>query len=98
MPGPYDVRLHPGVSKDLSSIPRNVADRILSAIDQRLAAAPDRYGERLRKSLRGYWKLRVGDHRVVYAIVGRQVRVFGAMDRKEVYERIAPRLLNSGGR
>ena len=77
MPGPYDVRFHPGVSEDFSSIPRNVKDRILTAIDQRLAASPDRYGERLRKSLRGYWNLQVGDYRVVYEILARQIRVFG---------------------
>ena len=92
MPGPFDVRLHHEISRDLSSIPRNMADRILAAIEQRLTAAPDRYGERLRKSLRGYWKLRVGDYRVVYSIVGRQVRVFGILDRKEVYDLVFRRL------
>lgn len=92
MQGPYEVRLHHETSRDLASIPRNLADRILAAIDQRLSSAPDRYGERLRKSLRGYWRLRVGDYRVVYSIAGRQVRVFGVMDRKEIYERVARRL------
>lgn len=92
MPAPHEVRLHHEVPRDLSSIPRNVADRILAAIDQRLSEAPDRYGERLRKSLRGYWKLRVGDYRVVYSIVGREVRVLGVMDRREIYGRIVPRL------
>ena len=92
MPAPFEVRLHPEVSRDLESISRHMADRILTAIDERLAAAPGRFGERLRKSLRGYWKLRVGDYRVVYAIVGRQVRVLGVMDRKEVYGRIVRRL------
>lgn len=89
---PYEVHLHPEITRDLASIPRNVADRILTAIDQRLSTDPAAYGERLRKSLRGYWKLRVGDYRIVYAIVGRRVRVFGVMDRKEIYGRVVRRL------
>jgi len=90
--GPFEVHLHPEITRDLASIPRNMAGRILTAIDQRLSTDPGRYGERLRKSLRGFWKLRVGDYRVVYAIAGRQVRVFGVMDRKEIYGRVVRRL------
>jgi len=92
MIGDYRLLLHPEVAGDLASIPRNLAERILKAIEHRLAGAPDRYGERLRKSLRGYWKLRVGDYRVVYEILGREVRVYGVMDRREVYDLIARRL------
>ena len=58
-------------------------------MEKRLAQAPDRYGQRLRQSLRGYWKLRVGDHRVVYEIVGREVRVYGVLHGRDVYTAIA---------
>ena len=92
MTGRWRVEIHPEVARDLSSIPRNLAERILKAIEHRLSSAPDQYGERLRKSLRGYWKLRVGDYRVVYEIVGAEVRVHGVMDRREVYGQIARRL------
>jgi len=90
--GPYRVEIHPEVVRDLASIPRNLADRILRAIEHRLSRAPDQYGERLRKSLRGYWKLRVGDYRVVFEILGDEVRVYGVMDRREVYDQIVRRL------
>lgn len=88
----YRVRLHPQCVKDLAGFPRNISDRILTAIEGRLGTAPDRYGERLRKSMHGYWKLRVGDYRVVFEIRRFDVRVFGIMDRKEVYDRIVARL------
>jgi mRNA-degrading endonuclease RelE of RelBE toxin-antitoxin system len=92
-PGPAFVLLfHPEVEGDLRRLPANVAERALTAIERRLGTAPDRYGERLRQSLRGHWKLRVGDCRVVYAIAGREVRVLGVMHRKEVYRRIEGRL------
>jgi mRNA interferase RelE/StbE len=87
----YEVLFHHDLPKDLKDIPANIQNRILKAIEERLAPAPDQYGERLRQSLHGYWKLRVGDYRVVFEIVNRQVRVYGVMDRREVYTEIAKR-------
>ena len=66
--------------------------RIEKAIETRLATAPHQYGEPLRKTLHGYWKLRVGDYRVVFKIVEKEVRILGIMHRKKVYEAIEKRL------
>lgn len=87
----FEVLFHHEIPKDLKDLPANIQGRILKAIEERLAQAPDQYGERLRQSLHGYWKLRGGDHRVVFEIVGRQVRVYGVVDRREVYTEIAKR-------
>ena len=87
----YEILFHHDLPKDLKGIPANLQERILKAIETRLAQAPDRYGQRLRQSLHGYWKLRVGDYRVIFEIVGRQVRVYGVMDRREVYGEISKR-------
>jgi mRNA interferase RelE/StbE len=65
--------------------------RILKSIEASLSQAPEQYGERLRQSLHGYWKLRIGDFRVVFEIVSRQLRVYGVMDRRERYQEIAKR-------
>jgi len=72
---PFATLFHPEFPGDLRRLPANVRERILTAVETRLGHAPDQYGQRLRQSLHGYWKLRVGDHRVVYEIVGREVRV-----------------------
>ena len=91
----YETLFHPEFPEDLRRLPGNVRERILSAVEKRLGSAPDRYGQRLRHSLHGYWKLRVGDHRVVYAIVGREVRVYGVMHRRDVYGEIPRRTARS---
>lgn len=36
--------------------------RIRTAIENQLAVAPQQYGEPLRKTLKGYWKLRQNGH------------------------------------
>lgn len=93
MPGEaaYDRRFHPEFADDLRRLPANVRERILKAVEKRLGHAPDQYGQRLRQSLHGHWKLRVGDHRVVYEIVGREVRVYGVLHRRDVYTQITRR-------
>jgi len=83
---PFRVVYRPEVlSEDLPGIPRNLQARILRAIDGRLTTEPLRYGTRLRRSLSGLWKLRVGDYRVVYEIEERTVRIWAIAHRKRAY-------------
>ena len=88
---PYRILFHHDFPRDLDEIPRNMVRRILKAIEERLTQDPDKYGERLRQSLRGFWKLRVGDYRVVYEVVGDEVRLYGVRNRREVYGEISKR-------
>jgi len=82
----YSVVYRPEtVAEDLSRVPRNVQTRTLRAIERRLMTEPARYGERLRRSLTGLWKLRVGDYRVCYEIQGRTVTVWAIRNRRDVY-------------
>ncbi|MBI4690311.1 MAG: type II toxin-antitoxin system RelE/ParE family toxin [Nitrospirae bacterium] len=89
----FALRYHPDVkSVDLPLINERLKKRIKTAIEIRLMTAPHLYGEPLRKTLKGYWKLRVGDYRVVFKIVGDEIRILGIIHRKEVYKRIEKRL------
>ncbi len=84
---------HPDVKKcDLPNIPRNMRDRIKSAIEKRILVDPDLYGEPLRRGLRGYRKLRVGDYRVIYRVEGEFVVILKIGHRKEVYQTVIRRL------
>ena len=90
---PFTLRYHPDVKiKDLPVIDAKLKNRIKDAIERRLATEPHQYGEPLRKTLKGYWKLRIGDYRVVFKIVGDEVWILGIIHRKKVYEAIEKRL------
>ena len=90
---PFELRYHPDVkSIDIPLLDVKLKSRIKKAIEMRLMTAPHLYGEPLRKTLRGYWKLRVGDYRVVFKIVAEEVWIFGIIRRKKVYEAIKKRL------
>jgi mRNA interferase RelE/StbE len=84
---PYILRYHPRVAEDdLQEIPANLRARIAGAIDERLTTEPARYGLPLRATLKGYWKLRVGDYRIVFKIAGREVWILTIQHRREVYD------------
>jgi mRNA interferase RelE/StbE len=71
----YVLRYHPAVAEeDIPALPGNLRAKIARAIETRLAGAPQRYGVPLRGTLKGYWKLRVGDYRVVFKVVADEVR------------------------
>ena len=83
----YILKYHSSVqSEDLSKLDRKTRGRIKRAIEERLATAPEDYGEPLRRTLKGYWKLRVGDYRVVFKIQGKTIVILGILHRKEVYQ------------
>jgi len=86
------LHYHPAVrDEDLPLIDRRTKDRIRKAIEERLQRAPQDYGKTLRKSLKGYWKLRVGDYRVVFKLIESEVWILGIRHRKSVYTDIGAR-------
>ena len=88
----FKLRYHPDVkSIDIPLLDAKSKARIKRAIEERLATAPHQYGEPLRKTLKGFWKLRVGDYRVVYKIADQEVWVLGIINRRDVYKRIGKR-------
>ena len=90
---PYRLAYHPEVrTKDVPAINQNLRERISKAIETRLTTEPQRYGEPLRRTLKGYWKLRVGDYRVVFKIVNDEVWIYGIIHRRDVYDKIIRRL------
>ena len=88
----FELKYHPDVrAVDIPLIDSKLRRRIKKAIETRLITAPHQYGEPLRKTLKGYWKLRVGDYRVVFKIVVTEVWILGIIHRKNVYERVKKR-------
>ena len=85
--GKLNIKYHPKVkSEDISRLSSNSAVRIENAIKNRLMVNPIKYGLYLRGTLSGYRKLRVGDWRIVYRIVDKEIRIIAIGNRKDVYK------------
>ncbi|PIQ66675.1 MAG: addiction module antitoxin RelB [Candidatus Zambryskibacteria bacterium CG11_big_fil_rev_8_21_14_0_20_42_18] len=80
------------VTDDIVSLPKLWRNKIRLAIKEKLTTAPDFYGRPLRRSLKGYRKLRVGDYRVVFRINKNKVYVLAIMHRSVVYKKVPKRL------
>ena len=83
----FEIVYHPQVVKD--DIPRLSATwktKIRDSIKEKLTTSPDFFGKPLRRSLKGYRKLRVGDYRIVFRIQGQKVLIFAILHRSVVYE------------
>ncbi len=84
----YRVRYHPDVkAKDIPKLNQTIRRRIKTAIEQRLLVSPEKYSEPLRRTLKGYRKLRVGDYRIVLRINSMDILILGICHRKDVYEK-----------
>ena len=73
-----------------SDIPRlspDVKDRIKKIIESKLTFYPHKFGQRLRRDLKNFWKLRIGDYRVIYKISGKIVEIQAIGHRREIYAR-----------
>lgn len=84
------------LENDFKKISQNDSDRIARAIHNKLTIAPDKLGRPLHGKLKGYFKLRVDDYRVVYEIKNKEVVVFvfkiGQRKDSIVYEEAIKRL------
>ena len=88
----YDISYHRlVVSDDIPRISTEWREKIKRAIEERLATQPDLYGKPLRRSLKGYRKLRVGDYRVIFKIEKNKIKVLVIQHRSAVYKAIHQR-------
>jgi len=82
----FEILYHEDVvKKDIPRIAANWQKRIRVAIEAKLRTQPEVYGKPLRRSLKSYRKLRVGDYRVIFRIEGQKVKIFIIQHRSKVY-------------
>ncbi len=82
----FELAYKKSVGKDLAGLGKAEARRILDKIEKVLPARAGSYPV-LKGQFSGLRKLRVGDYRVIFAILGTQVQVLRIGHRREVYER-----------
>ena len=79
------------VQQDIPKLSSAVRTRIKRVIEQKLTTCPEQFGKPLRRSLKGYRKLRVGDYRVVFRIENSTIKIFAIQHRSVVYNNLDKR-------
>jgi len=80
------------ISQDIPRLSSEWKKKIRAAIEERLMTHPDLYGKPLRRSLKGYRKLRVSDHRIIFKIERKSVKILLIQHRSVVYKQIEKRI------
>jgi mRNA interferase RelE/StbE len=89
----FTIRYHEKVmGEDIPRLSQEWEITIKKTIDEKLTSAPEMFGKPLRRSLKGYRKLRVGDYRVIFRIEKTIVKIFVIQHRSVVYKYITKRL------
>jgi addiction module RelE/StbE family toxin len=82
----FNITYKRSVEKDLAGLGKAEARRILDKIEKDLSIRANTY-PLLRGDFAGLRKLRVGDYRVVFAVMGSDVIVLRIGHRREIYDR-----------
>jgi len=86
----WKISYKKSVKKDLKNISEENKYFIKRAIEEKLKTNPLKFGLPLRKTLKGYMKLRIGDYRVIFSMHKKivTVHVIKIGHRREVYKKI----------
>ena len=88
----FDVVYHTAVvAEDIPKLSSQDRMRVKRSIEEKLKTKPEVFGKPLRRSLKGYRKLRVGDLRIVFRIERRIVKIFCIGHRSIIYRKAAKR-------
>ncbi len=82
----YNVVYKKSVSRDLKKLAKTEATRILNQIEKELSRNPESYPV-LKGKFAGLRKFRIGDYRIIYAILGTDIIILRIGHRKEVYRK-----------
>jgi len=90
----FDIIYHKLVVKeDITRLSAKDKERISGAIEDKLVVSPEVFGKPLRRELKGYRKLRVGDYRVIFRIEKKTIKIFHIGHRAVAYKQARNRIL-----
>lgn len=98
----FHIRFADETKKEIRRLGHAAAAEILAAVEKKLSRDPEGYGKPLRRDLAGYYKLAVGQWRVVYHVESGRVLVLvlavgkrAEGDRENVYDHLTRADLDS---
>ena len=81
----YSVVYKKSVQRDLKNLSKAEARRILDSIERELVKKPG-LNPLLKGQFAGLRKYRIGDYRVIYALLGAEILILRIGNRKNVYK------------
>ena len=82
----YRIVYKKSVARDLSRLDKTEARRILNRLEKDLAEKPDGFPA-LKGKFAGLRNYRIGEYRVIYAIVASDVQILRIGHRRDIYKK-----------
>lgn len=80
----YKISFKKAVTRDLKKIDKNKAEKILKKIEEELPSKAENFAI-LTGKFSGLRKFRIGNYRVIYAIIGDTALILRVRHRREAY-------------
>jgi mRNA interferase RelE/StbE len=83
----YRVLWHEHALNDLKEFDRQTAGKVVSRVKDYLSQDPEKLGKPLKGVLKGLYRYRIGDYRIMYVIDkgDNQISILFAGKRKDIY-------------
>ncbi|MCK4328600.1 type II toxin-antitoxin system RelE/ParE family toxin [candidate division WOR-3 bacterium] len=81
----YRILYKSNVERDFKSIEIKQRKRISKKIETVLSQNPYK-GKQLKREYKGFWRIRIGNYRIVYKIIQKDVIIVAVGHRKEIYK------------
>lgn len=88
----YSITYHHKIPGDIGGLSSSAAKQIRKAIEEKLTVSPEFFGKSLQFSLKNSRSMRVGDYRVIFVLLKKEVFVVLIAHRSVVYKLVQNRL------
>lgn len=84
----YNAIWHEESLKDLKKFNRTIAKKIVEKVKNYLIQDPIKLGTSLKGNLKGFYRYRIGDYRVIYVIdqAEKKIIILNVNHRKKIYK------------
>lgn len=90
----FEIKYAESAKQDRPKLSKKVQEQIQRDIEKKLTTMPEIFGKPLRKSLKGYRRLRVGDYRIIFKIETNTVKIFRIGHRSIIYKDLILKMIN----
>ncbi len=84
----YNVIWHEGTLKDLKKLNRTLVKKIVAKVKNYLSQDPVKLGTPLKGNLKGLYRFRIGEYRVIYVIdqAEKKIIILKVNHRRKIYK------------
>lgn len=85
----WTIKLKEECRKEFNKLDHVIQQRILSYLHERVSPQPKRFGKALSGNLKGFWRYRVGDYRIIAKLYDHELVVLAVRiaKRSDVYKK-----------